>query len=586
MMQRRFRISGLIVTIAMACCFASVIFAGGDDPPVGLSASPSRPAAFEAVGTPVSLDLGSYDELKDRQHVSLRDFVLDDGTSAGLELEQFDVFAPEATIAAGTSTGDVLLDHPDVALFRGYVAGKPDSSAFLSVSPYGVNGVISMEDGVHVVSSGPFGSGFATVVYNLTKLPAGTIDWRSFVCGNDELEMQIDGFSGASGAPGAGDGQARTGSGPCRVAQVAIETDWEFTGDLFDGDTAASSAYATALLGAISEIYTRDVNTRLEISYLRVWSDSGDPWDQPDTVTQLYQFQDYWNAYMTDVPRNAAHFLSGRWLGGGVAYYPGLCIPEYDYGLSASLNGFFPYPIEHNNEQNWDLFVVAHELGHNFGAPHTHDQEPPIDGCAWGDCSIVPNATIMSYCHLCEGGVANIRMEFHNQTVSQHILPYLDWAADPNVAFCDLTIDEVTVIDEPNDAVACEGGAVTFSVSASGYGPLDYQWRRDGEDIPGADQESYTIDDVTFNDAGDYDVVVSNTCGSVTSTPATLTVCPSIAGDLDHDCDVDSTDLSALLSNYGVTSGASYEDGDLDGDGDVDLADLGALLTNYGAEGC
>lgn len=53
-------------------------------------------------------------------------------------------------------------------------------------------------------------------------------------------------------------------------------------------------------------------------------------------------------------------------------------------------------------------------------------------------------------------------------------------------------------------------------------------------------------------------------------------------GDLDGDSDIDLTDLAQLLSNYGMTSGAVYEDGDLDGDGDVDLSDLATLLSVYG----
>jgi hypothetical protein len=53
-------------------------------------------------------------------------------------------------------------------------------------------------------------------------------------------------------------------------------------------------------------------------------------------------------------------------------------------------------------------------------------------------------------------------------------------------------------------------------------------------------------------------------------------------GDLDGDDDVDLTDLSQLLANYGMASGAQYEDGDLDEDGDVDLTDLSALLSVYG----
>jgi hypothetical protein len=52
--------------------------------------------------------------------------------------------------------------------------------------------------------------------------------------------------------------------------------------------------------------------------------------------------------------------------------------------------------------------------------------------------------------------------------------------------------------------------------------------------------------------------------------------------DFDDSGAVDLPDLAQLLANYGMTSGAGYEDGDLDGDEDVDLADLAALLALYG----
>ncbi|MEP0846550.1 MAG: hypothetical protein HRF50_06970 [Phycisphaerae bacterium] len=52
--------------------------------------------------------------------------------------------------------------------------------------------------------------------------------------------------------------------------------------------------------------------------------------------------------------------------------------------------------------------------------------------------------------------------------------------------------------------------------------------------------------------------------------------------DVDLDGAVGLSDLSNLLSNFGVQSGASFDDGDLDLDGDVELADLSDLLASYG----
>ena len=54
--------------------------------------------------------------------------------------------------------------------------------------------------------------------------------------------------------------------------------------------------------------------------------------------------------------------------------------------------------------------------------------------------------------------------------------------------------------------------------------------------------------------------------------------CFTCIGDLNCDGSVDLNDLAQLLSNYGQTSGMTYQQGDTDGDGDVDLSDLAALL--------
>ena len=92
-----------------------------------------------------------------------------------------------------------------------------------------------------------------------------------------------------------------------------------------------------------------------------------------------------------------------------------------------------------------------------------------------------------------------------------------------------LTIDTAPTIDvAPIDITACDGSNVTFTVSASGTAPLTYQWRKDGVDLAGATSASLVIDPSSAGDAGAYDVVVTNLCGSLTSASASLTVTDTI----------------------------------------------------------
>lgn len=85
---------------------------------------------------------------------------------------------------------------------------------------------------------------------------------------------------------------------------------------------------------------------------------------------------------------------------------------------------------------------------------------------------------------------------------------------------------------DPQTQSACEQDAVVLSVTVTGDA-LSYQWRLDGLDIPGETNPTLTLDPVMLSDAGDYDVVVTNLCGSTTSAVATLTVdeMPAVTAD-------------------------------------------------------
>lgn len=81
-----------------------------------------------------------------------------------------------------------------------------------------------------------------------------------------------------------------------------------------------------------------------------------------------------------------------------------------------------------------------------------------------------------------------------------------------------------TIDVPPGSESVCALQPVTFSVTASGAGPLTYQWLFDGAPVPDAIDPDFTIDSVTAADAGAYSVEVGNECGAIISSVATLLV--------------------------------------------------------------
>lgn len=76
----------------------------------------------------------------------------------------------------------------------------------------------------------------------------------------------------------------------------------------------------------------------------------------------------------------------------------------------------------------------------------------------------------------------------------------------------------------PADQSVAPGTAATFSVGAAGTPPLAYQWRRNGVAIAGATAATHVITDAQAALAGSYDVIVSNSVGTVTSNVGRLLV--------------------------------------------------------------
>jgi hypothetical protein len=85
-----------------------------------------------------------------------------------------------------------------------------------------------------------------------------------------------------------------------------------------------------------------------------------------------------------------------------------------------------------------------------------------------------------------------------------------------------------SISTHPSDATVQEPDTVSFSVAASGAGTVGYQWRRNGVPLAEENGISYWQGSTTAadDDGAQFDVVITNSVGSVTSLVATLTVTP------------------------------------------------------------
>ncbi|HSU55425.1 MAG TPA: immunoglobulin domain-containing protein [Candidatus Dormibacteraeota bacterium] len=82
----------------------------------------------------------------------------------------------------------------------------------------------------------------------------------------------------------------------------------------------------------------------------------------------------------------------------------------------------------------------------------------------------------------------------------------------------------VVFSQQPHSQVVAVGENVNFSATLAGNISSSWQWRFNRAEIPSATNTSYTILAASTNDAGAYDLVITSSQGSVTSSVATLTV--------------------------------------------------------------
>lgn len=128
------------------------------------------------------------------------------------------------------------------------------------------------------------------------------------------------------------------------------------------------------------------------------------------------------------------------------------------------------------------------------------------------------------------------------------------------------------IILQPNNFAGTNGATAYFSVFATGTDPLSYQWRKngtnlvDGGGVANSATSYMTLTGISPADAGNYDVVVTNNSGSVTSLVAVLKVVPQPpAGPPPNDSFTNATVIPVsndVVQVSGYNYGATWERGE------------------------
>ncbi len=544
---------------AMTLALASIFASGAAHSAVAQGFEVVRPFDREFVAEAIAVDAQALAvdaqvlrELVVGKHYRIEAFPLSMFDTADLIVERVTVpttgLAPIVVDAQGV---EQPLVPTEICILSGELATDPNSTVFLAVSEAGVFGWIESSESRYHISSGPYLSGYPTVVWDAFGPAANHVQSTVFECTAEMIPgLDVE-------APIAT--EASNFLVNCRTIDLAIDTDQEFLAK-FSGSTTAAYGYIQTIVAAANEIYRRDVLVQYNLAYTRLWTTT-DPWTGADTSAQLGQFRDHWIFNMGSVSRDLAHMLSGRGLGGGIAWLDAVC-SNYGYAVSANLSGSFPTPLVNNNAQNWDVIVFTHELGHNTGAVHTHSASPPIDGCGNNDCTNANLGTIMSYCHLCSGGVANIKLNFHPQTQLE-IEGFMGGASCAPNTTC--TAEPACVISVTPTIATVNSGSTTGTVAVVTVGP-NCTWAPTGAPSwmtitnPGPGSGSGNVNwSVTTNNTGLLRTAVL-TIGDLTYTLKQNPVCTA---DLDGDGDLNCADNCPSVPN------ANQADSDGDGVGNA-----------------
>ncbi len=282
-------------------------------------------------------------------------------------------------------SGKTIKPDDQLVHYTGIVKGEPNSVVAISFFNDEISGIIS------------FGKESSNLVIGKLKNSSNQIIYRdndishlnNFACqalDNPEKESTQKQFSGNSLE---------------KAARKSPKIFFDIANDIVKdkGGVQGASNYIEALFNQVAVLYAND-NISIRLSGIKAWTSTA-PFSNDLNKYREYRNKNSFNG-------DLGHLVTYNY-SGGLAWVNGLC-GSYKYGVSGIHKSFKNVPT-----YSWSVLVVAHELGHNLGSPHTQDckwnnNNTAIDGCVdtVGGCAKpgIPSGggTIMSYCHVTSAG--------------------------------------------------------------------------------------------------------------------------------------------------------------------------------------
>ena len=291
-----------------------------------------------------------------------------DQTDFYFNLEPHDMRAPNYR-AVETGPGGVrrTLAPQPVHTFKGVLAGREDIRGRFNLTDGGVEGVVYAPEGwVYVeplrnyLPGAPAGE---LVVYSHADIKPG----EDLKCGGSLPQRLQRGVNRV-------EARVNTATPVNYVVDVVTEADYEYVQAL-RGSTQANREIL-GILNQVEGVYQSELLLQIQISFQHVWTTEDDPYTATNTSDLLTEFTQYWNThYSAEIEYDIAHLWTDRERDdrtiGGRAWLSVACsLRSMSYGLSTRQTGI---P---------DKYVTpAHEIGHNFGATHPDEVDPPVSIC-------------------------------------------------------------------------------------------------------------------------------------------------------------------------------------------------------------